>query len=131
MKKEFIRPVPNPVLECVIPVQEDSLRSVLLHEDRMNVDSDISLLLNENRLTNQGIIDELRNRFSQRLGSASPYEGMSDEEMFACTPSRSLQSVSERKAWTEYVCNRYEREIQRKKAELESTTEKVEETKSE
>lgn len=112
----------------VIPLQVDVCRPLLIHDGRMNVDSDISLLLNEKRLENNAsVIAELKNRFSERSSSSSPFDGLDDDAIFEATCPRSFQSQSERSAWLDY----YTRNIDRNITALKESFAKQEETKKE
>lgn len=116
----------NPILEVVIPVQCDPLRTALKHEDRLNIDSDVTLLLNAKRIANDvGVVQLLKERFSERSFSHSPYEGMTDDEIFNSVPSRSFQSVAERSAWVEYMADAYQREIDSLKSSVSDSNENV------
>ena len=117
-----------PTLEVVIPLQCDPLRSVLKHEDRINIDSDITLLMNEKRIANDiGVVQMLKERFEQENVSHSPYDGMTDDEIFQNIPSRSFQSVAERKAWVEYMADAYQRDIESLNSQLSELKEPVKE----
>lgn len=119
----------------VIPLQVDVCRALLLHDDLMNVDSDISLLLNEKRLENNAsVIAELKSRFEQRPTGSSPFDGLDDDAIFEATCPRSFQSQSERAAWLDYYTRNIDRNISQIKETIELQKKEnveVEETKSE
>lgn len=125
-----------PDISKVIPLQPDVCREVLVRDDVMNVDSDISLLLNEKRIQNNAsVIAELKNRFESRPESSSVFDGMNDDAIFEATCPRSFQSVSERSAWLDYYTRNIDRNItalsnQVKEVKEETNNEQVNESKS-
>ena len=67
----------------------------------------------------------LKERFEQENVSHSPYDGMTDEEIFNNIPSRSFQSVAERTAWVEYMVDSCQRNIEDLKSSVSDSNENV------
>lgn len=83
----------------------DELRDVLKIEGFQNVENDAVLLLNSRRLDfadPKVVADIIRNRFAER-NVQSPFDGLTDEEIFANIKSRHVQSFAELDNYAEYL----------------------------
>ena len=91
----------------IVVTQVDELRPILKMSDCDNIENDACLLLNTRRLDfadPKVVADIIRNRFASR-NVQSPFEGLTDEEIFSTIKSRNMQSLSELDNFAEYLAN--------------------------
>ena len=91
----------------IVVTQVDELRPILKMSDCDNIENDACLLLNSRRLDfadPKVVVDIIRNRFASR-NVQSPFEGLTDEEIFSTIKSRNMQSLSELDNFAEYLAN--------------------------
>lgn len=91
--------------ETIIVSTADELHDLLKLDGYTNVQNDVALLLNSRRLEFEdpkAVADILRKRFAERSVS-SPFDGMTDDEIFVNIKSRHIQSLAELDNYAEYL----------------------------
>lgn len=91
--------------QVVVVPDIDELRDVLKIEGFQNVENDAVLLLNSRRLDfadPKVVADMIRKRFAEH-NVQSPFDGLSDDEIFANIKSRHVQSFAELDNYAEYL----------------------------
>lgn len=91
--------------QVIVVPDVDELRDVLKIEGFQNVENDAVLLLNSRRLDFADpkiVADIIRKRFVER-NVQSPFDGLSDDEIFANIKSRHIQSFAELDNYAEYL----------------------------
>lgn len=97
-----------------VPVQDVlmELSSLELEDGSYLVSSDVSLLFNQQRLSNKLSPSELRSYIERYTPNASPYcEQMSDEFLMETLKSKNIQSLSEMKSWSEFCMSNFQQSI--------------------
>ena len=91
--------------QVIVVPDVDELRDVLKIEGFQNVENDTVLLLNSRRLDfadPKVVADIIRHRFAER-NVQSPFDGLTDDEIFANIKSRHIQSFAELDNYAEYL----------------------------
>lgn len=93
--------------EFVVVSQADELHDLLVLDGYTNVQNDVALLLNAKRLEFEdpkAVADIIRKRFAER-NVTSPFEGMSDDDIFANIKSRHIQTLNELDRYAEHIAS--------------------------
>lgn len=91
--------------QTIVVSTADELHDLLKIDGYTNVQNDVALLLNSRRLDFEdpkAVADIIRKRFAER-SVKSPFEGMTDEEIFVNIKSRHVQSLAELDNYAEYI----------------------------
>lgn len=113
-KKEYLQHEFNGSYDVVhthVPVQDKlmQLATVKNKDDSITVSNDISLIFNQQRLTNKLTANELREYIQRYTPNKSVYTAQLDDDTLLSTlKSRHIQSLSEMRAWTEYCMENYD-----------------------
>ncbi len=107
-KKEYIDHIFNgyfDVAHTKVPVQDKLMQlSTVVNEDgSIVISNDISLIFNQQRLSNKLTATELREYIQRYTPNRSVYTAQLDDDTLLNTlKSRHIQSLSEMRAWAEY-----------------------------
>lgn len=107
-KKEYIDYVFNGSFDIAytkVPVQDTlmQLSTVKCKDGSITISTDISLIFNQQRLSNKLTASELREYIQRYTPNRSVYTAQLDDETLLNTlKSRHIQSLSEMRAWAEY-----------------------------
>lgn len=113
-KKEYIERAFNgffDVAHSKVPVQDKlmQLSTMTLKDGSVVVSSDISLIFNQQRLSNKLTASELREYIQRYTPNRSVYVAQLDDDTLLSTlKSRHIQSLSELRAWAEYCMENYD-----------------------
>lgn len=113
-KKEYIEHTFNgsfDVAHTKVPVQDKlmQLSTVVDKDGSVTISTDISLIFNQQRLSNKLTASELREYIQRYTPNRSVYTTQLDDETLLSTlKSRHIQSLSEMRAWTEYCMENYD-----------------------
>lgn len=113
-KKEYIDHIFNgsfDVKHTKVPVQDKlmQLSTVENKDGSVTISTDISLIFNQQRLSNKLTASELREYIQRYTPNKSVYTVQLDDETLLNTlKSRHIQSLSEMRSWTEYCMENYD-----------------------
>ena len=113
-KKEYLQHEFNgsfDVLHTKVPVQDKlmQLSTVKCEDGSITISTDISLIFNQQRLSNKLTASELREYIQRYTPNRSVYTAQLDDETLLNTlKSRHVQSLSEMRAWAEYCMENYD-----------------------
>lgn len=112
--------VPEPSIIAPLCVDENEDGSI-------TVVSDVSLLFDQQRISNM-TPDNIRQMVNSMNPRVSPYtEKMSDDQLLGYIKARNIQSMSEMKAWSEYILSEYQQLEENLKQQIEESQPAVEE----
>lgn len=113
-KKEYIENTFNGSFDAAntkVPVQDKlmQLSTVIDKDGLITISTDISLIFNQQRLSNKLSASELREYIQRYTPNRSVYTAQLDDETLLNTlKSRHIQSLSEMRAWAEYCMENYD-----------------------
>lgn len=113
-KREYIEHTFNGSFDAAhtkVPVQDKlmQLSTVVNKDGSIIVSTDISLIFNQQRLSNKLTANELREYIQRYTPNRSVYTAQLDDETLLNTlKSRHIQSLSEMRAWAEYCMENYD-----------------------
>ena len=113
-KKEYLQHEFNgsfDVAHSKVPVQDKlmQLSTVKSKDGSITISTDISLIFNQQRLSNKLTASELREYIQRYTPNRSVYTAQLDDDTLLSTlKSRHIQSLSEMRAWVEYCMENYD-----------------------
>lgn len=113
-KKEYLQHEFNGSFDLAhtkVPVQDKLMQlSTIVGEDgSVTISTDISLIFNQQRLSNKLTANELREYIQRYTPNKSVYTAQLDDDTLLSTlKSRHIQSLSEMRSWAEYCMENYD-----------------------
>lgn len=112
-KKEYLQYEFNgsfDVAHTKVPVQDKlmQLSTIKEKDGSITISTDISLVFNQQRLSNKLTANELREYIQRYTPNRSVYTAqLDDDTLLATLKSRHVQSLSEMRSWAEYCMENY------------------------
>ena len=113
-KKEFLEHEFNGSFDAAhtqVPVQDKlmQLSTVKNKDGSITISNDITLIFNQQRLSNKLTANELREYIQRYTPNKSVYTAQLDDDTLLSTlKSRHIQSLSEMRSWAEYCMENYD-----------------------